>query len=86
MGDKEIEKQVLEVLDAIDAPVNTDLVEDCHFISSKDFPKKVVLKLSHWKKSRRVLLNEKKKLKQVQPESLNLPTGVKIYINESLCP
>ena len=37
------------------------------------------------KDSRRVLLN-KKKLKQLKPKPLNLPAGVKIYINESLCP
>ena len=85
VGDKDIEKKVLEVLDAIDAPVNTDLVEDCHRIPSKGSPKKVILKLSRRKDSRRVLLN-KKKLKQLKPESLNLPAGVKIYINESLCP
>ena len=29
---------------------------------------------------------EQKKLKQLKPESLHLPAGVKIYINESLCP
>ena len=40
---------------------------------------------SHRKDSRRELLN-KKKLKQLKPESLNLPASVKIYINESLCP
>ena len=67
------------------APVNTDLVEDCHRIPSKGSPKNVMLKLSHRKDSRRVLLN-KKKLKQLKPESLNLPASVKIYINESLCP
>ena len=83
--DKDIEKKVLEVLDAIDAPVNTGLVEDCHRISSTGSPKKVILKLSQRKDSRRVLLN-KKKLKQLTPESLNLPPGVKIYINEILCP
>ena len=59
-GDKDIEKKVLEVLDAIGAPVNTDLVEDCHCILSKGSPKKVILKLSHQKDSRRVLLNKKK--------------------------
>ena len=85
VGDKDIEKKVLEVLDAIGAPVNTDLVEDCHRIPSKGSPKKVILKLSRRKDSRRVLLN-KKKLKQLKPESLNLPASVKIYINESLCP
>ena len=85
VGDKDIEKKVFEILDAIDAPVNTDLVDDCHRIPSKSSPKKVILKLSRRKDSRRVLLN-KKKLKQLKPESLNLPAGVNIYINESLCP
>ena len=85
VGDKDIGKKVLEVLDTIDVPVNKDLVEDCHRIRSKDSLKKFILKLSLRKDSRRVLLN-KKKLKQVKPESLNLPAGVKIYINESLCP
>ena len=85
VGDKDIEKKVLEVLDAIGAPVNTDLVEDCHRIPSKGSPKKVILKLSRRKDSRRVLLN-KKKLKQLKPESINMPAPVKIYINERLCP
>ena len=76
---------VLEVLDTIDATVSTDLVKDCPGIPSKGSPKKVILKLSRRKDSRRVLLN-KKKLKQLKPESLNLPASVKIYINESLCP
>ena len=51
----------------------------------KALPKKVILKLSRRKDSRRVLLN-KKNLKQLKHESLNLPADVKIYINESLCP
>ena len=71
---------MLEILDIIDAPVNTDLVEDCNCIPSEDSP---ILKLSRWKDSRRILLN-KKKLKQVKPESLSLPAGINIYINESL--
>ena len=29
---------------------------------------------------------DKKKLKQLKPETLNFPAGVKIYINENLCP
>ena len=48
------------VLDAIDAPVNKDLVDDCHRIPSEGSPKKVILKLSRWKVFRRVLLNKKK--------------------------
>ena len=71
-----------DILDAIGALVNTNLIENCHRIPSKGSPKKVLLKLNHRKNSRPVLLN-KKKLKQF--ESLNLLAGVKIYINESLC-
>ena len=76
---------MLEILDAIDAQVNTDLVEDCHRTPSNSSPKKVILKLSRRIDSRWVLLN-KKNLKQLKPESLNLSAGVKIYINGSLCP
>ena len=85
VGDKDIEKKVLEVLDAIDVLVNTDLVKDCHRIPSKGSPKKVIVKLRPQKDSRRALLN-KKKLKQLKPDPLNLPAGITIYINESLCP
>ena len=59
VGDKDVEKKVLEILDAIVAPVNTDLVEDCHRASSRDSPKTVILKVSCWKDSRLVLLNKK---------------------------
>ena len=72
-------------MDAIGASVNTDLVEDCHRISSKSSPKRVILKLSRRKDSRRLLLN-KKKLKQLKPDSSNFSASLKIYINESLCP
>ena len=50
---------VLEVLDTIDATVNTDLVKDCPGIPSKGSPQKVILKLSRRKYSRQVLLNKK---------------------------
>ena len=53
-------------MDAIDAPVNTDLVENCQRIPSKGFPKKVILTPYRRKNSRRILLN-KKKLKQLKP-------------------
>ena len=85
MGIKTLKKKVLEVLDATGAPVNTDLVEDCHRIPSKGSSKIVTLKLSCRKDSIQVLQN-KNKLKQLKSESLNLPASLKIYINESLCP
>ena len=76
---------MLEILDAIGASFNNEMVEDCHRIPSKDSPQKVMFKLSRQKDSRRVLLN-KKKLEQLKPETLNWPAGVKIYINEIICP
>ena len=44
----------------------------------------MILKLNRRKDARKVLLN-KKKFKNLDPETLNLPSGTKIYINESLC-
>ena len=40
VSEKDIENKVLEVLDAVGASINTDLVEDCHRIPSKDLPPK----------------------------------------------
>ena len=59
VGDKDNEKKVLEILDTTDAPVNTNSVEECHRIPSKDSSKKVILKLSSQRDSKRVLLNKK---------------------------
>ena len=46
MGDKDIEKKVLEIVDAIEAPVHTDLYEECQGKPSKASAKEVILKLS----------------------------------------
>ena len=58
VGHKDIEKNVLEVLDAIETPVNTDLVEHCSCIPSKGSPKKSYFKTKPTE--RPVLLNKKK--------------------------
>ena len=79
-----METKVLTILEEIDAPVDLGLVEDCHRLPSKGDPKMVILKLNRRKDGRKVLLN-KKKLKNLDPEILNLPSDTKIYINESLC-
>ena len=65
-------------------PVDPGLAEDCHCLPSKGNPKKVVFKLNLPKDARKVLLN-KKKLKNLDPETVNLLSGTKIYINKSLC-
>ena len=53
----------------------------CH---QKASPKQVIVKLSKRKDVARVM-NNKKKLKSMNPRNIGLPCGCKIYINESLC-
>ena len=50
-GMRTLEK-MLEILDAINAPVRTDLVEDGHHIPSEGSPKQVILNINHHKDSR----------------------------------
>ena len=84
--DNELETKVLSILEEIDVPGDPGLVEDCQLLSSKGKgnPKKVILKLNRCEDIRKVLLN-KKNLKNLDPETVNLPSGTKIYVNESLC-
>ena len=42
VGDKDIKEKVLEILGAIDALVNQNLVKDCHRLLSKGSPQKVI--------------------------------------------
>ena len=81
--DNELETKVLTILEEINAPVDPGLVEDCHHLPSKGNPKKVILKLNLCRDARKVLLN-KKKFKNLDSETVNLHSGTKIYINESL--
>ena len=82
--DNELETKVLSILEEIDALVDLGLVEDYHCLPSKGNPKKVILKLNFRRNARKVLMN-KKNLKNLDPGTMNLPSGTKIYINESLC-
>ena len=81
VGDENIEEKILE--DAIDAQLTRIWLRTVIAYPLK--APSVILKLTRREDSRLVLLN-KKMLKQLKPESLTLPAGVKIYINESLCP
>ena len=77
-------KKVLEVLDAINSSVNTDLVENYHCIPPKGSPKnyfKIKLPERLW-----TGITEQKKVKTTETWVLKLPAAVKIYINQNLCP
>ena len=84
LADSGLKSKVFEVLEEISIPINPSLVEDCHRLPSKGLPKKVIIKLNHCKDIPRILLN-KSKLKNLKPESVNLPGETNVFINESLC-
>ena len=82
LKDNKLESEVLNILEEIDAPIGPGLVENCLRLPSKGNPG-VTLKLNRNKDARKFLDN-KKKLKDFDPESVNLPPGTKTYINEVL--
>ena len=82
--DNGLESKILEILEEIDIPIDPKLVEDYHRLLSKSSPKKVIIKLDRRKDFRRILLN-KSKLKNLKPESVNLPGETNFFIDESLC-
>ena len=84
LTDNGLKSKVFEVLEEIGIPINPSLVEDCHCLPSKGLPKKVIIKLNRCMDIRRILLN-KSKLKNLKPESVNLPGETNVFINESLC-
>ena len=83
-ADNGLESNILEILEEIDIPIDPNLVEDYHRLLSKSSPKKVIIKLDRRRDIRRILLN-KSKLKNLKPESVNLPGETNFFIDESLC-
>ena len=79
-----LEETVLKIFNETGVTVNSRDVEACHRLNQKANPKKVIIKLSKRKDVARVM-NNKKKLKSMKPQNIGLPSGCKIYINESLC-
>ena len=83
VADNGLESKILEILEETDIPIDPNLVEDYHRLPSKSSPKKVIIKLDRREDIRRILLN-KSKLKNLKPESVNLPGETNFFIDESL--
>ena len=79
-----LEETVLKILNETRVTLNSRDVEACHRLNQKANPKKVIIKLSKRKDVARVM-NNKKKLKSMKSQNNGLPSGCKVYINESLC-
>ena len=78
-----LEETVLKNFNEIGVTVNSRDVEACHRLNPKANPKKVIIKLSKRKYVARTM-NNKKKLKSMKPQNIGLPSGRKVYMNESL--
>ena len=72
LADNGIKSKVFEILKEINVPIDPSLAEDCHRLPSKGLPEKVIIKLNRCQDIHRILL-KKNKLKNLKPESVNLP-------------
>ena len=84
VADRDLESKVSEILEEINVPIDSNLVEVCHHLPSKGLSKKVIVKLNRRKDIHRIL-SKKNKLKNLKSESVHLLGETKVFINESLC-
>ena len=84
ISNNNLEETVLKIFSEIGVTVNSRDVEACYRLNQAANPKAVIIELSKKKDVTRVMSN-KKKLKSMKPQNISLPSGCKIYINESLC-
>ena len=76
-----ISNQLYNILNEIDVSCGPEDLEDCHRIKGD----RTIVKFSSRRKSSKVL-RKKKKLKNIDGSKFDFNAGVKLYINESLCP
>ena len=77
-----LESTVLKIFDRLEVKVDLSNVKDCHWISSKNGPKRVIVKVSKRKDASKIC-SSKRKLKDMDLTSIGITKPV--YINDSLC-
>ena len=77
-----LESTVFEIFEKLEVKVNLSNAEDCHWISSKNAPKRVIAKVSKFKGASKIC-SFKRKLKDLDLTSIGISNPV--YINDSLC-
>ena len=81
-GNNTLENTDLKIFGKLEVNVDPSNVEDCHWISSKNDPKRVIVKVSKRKDASK-LRSSKRKLKDMDLTSIGISNPV--YINDSLC-
>ena len=77
-----LESTVLKIFERLEVKVDLSNVKDCHWISSKNGPKRVIVKVSKRKDASKIC-SSKRKLKDMDLTSIGITKPV--YINDSLC-
>ena len=77
-----LESTVLKIFERLEVKVDLSNVKDCHWISSKNGPKRVIVKVSKRKDASKIC-SSKRKLKDMDLTSTGITKPV--YINDSLC-
>ena len=72
---------VLKIFEKLEVNVDSCNIEDCHWISSKNDPKRVIVKVSKLKDAAKIC-SSKRKLKDMDQTSIGINNVV--YINDSL--
>ena len=81
-SDNTLESTFLKIFEKLEVKVDPSNVEDCHWISSKNGPKRVIIKVSKRKDASKIR-SSKRKLKDMDLTSIDIKNPV--YINDSLC-
>ena len=76
-----LEEKVRHILRKIEVAVESEQIEACHRVGKHGT---TIVKFSRRKDVSKILAN-KKKLKDIDSNTLQIPEGTRIYINESLC-
>ena len=84
LSNNNLEETVLKIFSRAGVTIDSRDAEACHCLNEPAYLNKVIIKISKRKDVPRVM-NNKKKLKSMKPQNIDLPSSCKIYINESFC-
>ena len=83
VNEKNLEIKELPIFQTIGCTINPRFIDDCHRLAKNN--DRAIVKFTHRKDCKQVL-KVKKDLRDLNMDSLDLPRGTKVYINQSLCP
>ena len=76
-----LDEKVYQIFEAIRVSVDKNDIDDCHRLRDKE---RTFVKFLQLKKCKQVL-RYKKNLQSINMSNLDLPEGIKLFINESFC-